>query len=246
VLSCKDMYLGHQKFVGFITPSGNTIVERVTLGILRHFPEVSPHFSRTPVFGALDPFPDDYDWDSMLEAARLLRHADLSVITWNGSKGANIGLDKDRVLVDRITEMTGVASTTSLLAVEQVFREDAVKSYALVSPYREAYAKRIEANIEAAGFNCISNQHAGLSDNLSYASIPLDTVAEMMRSAAKSRPQAILSCCTNFPGAIIIAEMEEELGIPIYDTASIAVWKTLSLASVDTKPGLPWGSVFSR
>jgi len=114
VLSCKDMLLGHQKFVGFITPSGNTIVERVTLGILRHFPEVSPHFSRTPVFGAQDPFPDDYDWDSMLEAARLLGHADLSVITWNGSKGAIIGLDKDRILGDRITDITGVASTTSM------------------------------------------------------------------------------------------------------------------------------------
>ncbi|MDB5846627.1 MAG: hypothetical protein JWP29_379, partial [Rhodoferax sp.] len=41
-----------EKFIGFITPSSNTVVERVTLAILRDFPQVSPHFSRTPVVGA--------------------------------------------------------------------------------------------------------------------------------------------------------------------------------------------------
>ena len=80
----RDAIERHKTFVGMITPSGNTVVERITLGILRHFPEVSVHFSRTPVFDDTDPYPDQYDWDDMLEAAWLLGHAGLSVITWNG------------------------------------------------------------------------------------------------------------------------------------------------------------------
>ena len=57
---------GQRVFVGTITPSGNTVVERVTLAVLRDFPEVSPHFSRTPVHGERDPFPAGYDLDGML------------------------------------------------------------------------------------------------------------------------------------------------------------------------------------
>jgi len=241
-----ELFEGQRTFVGMITPSGNTVVERITLGIMRHFPAVSTHFSRTPVFGDKDPHPADYDWDGMLEAARLLSHADLSVITWNGSKGANVGLDFDRKLVARVEELTGAKSTTSMLAIDELFREDGVATYALVSPYKSKYAAGVANTLTREGYECIENVAAGLADNNSFASISLDTVAEMMRTAARARPRAILSCCTNFPGAALVAEIERETGIPIYDTTSIAVWKTLVLAGIDTKPGRDWGSVFTR
>ena len=48
-----------------------------------------------PVFGSSDAYKDDYDWDGMLGAARLLSHAQLDVICWNGSKGASLGFDAD-------------------------------------------------------------------------------------------------------------------------------------------------------
>jgi hypothetical protein len=52
--------------------SGNVVLERVTIAMLAASPEVSPRFSRTPVFGDTDPFPRGYDRDGMLGAARLL------------------------------------------------------------------------------------------------------------------------------------------------------------------------------
>jgi maleate isomerase len=239
-------YEGHDTFVGMITPSGNTVVERITLGIMRHFPRVSTHFSRTPVFGKKDSFPNDYDWEGMLGAAQLLAHAKLSVITWNGSKGASVGMNLDRKLVERVTELTGAKSTTSMLAIDEVFREDAVKTYALVSPYSEDYAKQIVTTLASEGYQCIESISANLKDNMSFSLIPLEMVADMMREAAKAKPQAILSCCTNFPGATVVGEMERELGLPIYDTTSMAVWKTLVLADVDTAAGSDWGSIFLR
>src|SRR5437868_1807 len=109
-------YRKQTKAIGMITPSANVVVERVTHAILAEFPEVSGHFSRTPVFGSSDNYKDDYDWDGMVGAAKLLAHARLDVICWNGSKGVGLGFDAEYRLCDRITRETGIAATTSVLA----------------------------------------------------------------------------------------------------------------------------------
>ena len=122
------------------------MVERVTAAILGDFPEVSGHFSRTPVFGSSDGYKDDYDWDGMLGAARLLSHANLDVICWNGSKGASLGFDADRTLCERITQETGIAATTSILALENACCErTGAKTIGLVSPHTDSYQAKVVA-----------------------------------------------------------------------------------------------------
>ena len=56
-----ERFLAQNKYLAVVTPSGNNVVERVTAGVLSHFPAVVPLHSRTPVFGTSDPFPDSYD-----------------------------------------------------------------------------------------------------------------------------------------------------------------------------------------
>ena len=83
----------------------------------RRFPR-SPATSRARgVHGSSDPFPDSYDWDLMLGAARLLAHARPEVIVWSGSKAGSIAFDLDRELCDRIAAETGCRATTSTLAL---------------------------------------------------------------------------------------------------------------------------------
>jgi maleate isomerase len=234
----------HRFFFGTITPSGNTVVERVTLAVLADFPEVSPHFSRTPVHGSCDPFPGTYDFDSMLAAARLLGHAKPDVIVWNGSKGGSIDFALDLELCRRITAETGVPSTTSTLALDEVFKSTGVRQYALVSPYDAAYQQKTVAAFERAGYCCAAEAHSGLKDNLSFASGPADAIAAMLREVARARPEAIVTFCTNFLAAPVVPALEAELGIPIYDSTVLPVWKALKLCGVDTRAGRRWGCLF--
>lgn len=245
-MSPRERFSAPRKFVGWITPSANTVVERVTLGILREFPGVSPHFSRTSVVGASDPFPTSYDFADMLAAARLLADARLDVVAWNGSKGGSIDFALDRDLVARIESVSGARSTTSTLAIDRVFREDGVRRFALACPYVDAYRDRIVATFGRAGYECVAADNAGLADNYSFSQVDLDAIAAMLRGVATRRPQAIVTFCTNFPAAPIVAEMEDELGVPIYDTVTMAVWDALRLAGIDTAPGRAWGRVFAR
>jgi len=158
--------------IGTITPSGNVVVERVTTAILADFPKVSGHFSRIPVFGSSDAYKDDYDWDGMLGAARLLSHANVDVISWNGSKGASLGFDADTVLCERITKETGIAATTSILALDRVLRETGACNIGLVSPHTDGYQAKVTAAFERRGFPCVAEAHAGFSDNFSYCTVP--------------------------------------------------------------------------
>lgn len=244
--SPRTLFETPRHFIGWITPSANTVVERVTLGILRQFPEVSPHFSRTSVVGSVDPFPLSYDIDDMLATARVLGDAKLKVVAWNGSKGGSLDFALDHDLVARIESLTGARSTTSTLAIDQVFREDGITRFALACPYVDSYRDRIVASFARQAYTCTAALNAGLNDNYSFSQIPLDDIIGMLRQLARSRPQAIVTFCTNFPAAPVVAEMEAELGIPIYDTVSMGVWGALRLAGVDTRAAADWGSTFTR
>jgi maleate isomerase len=244
--SPRAIFTAPSKFIGWITPSANTVVERITLGILRAFPAVSPHFSRTSVVGAVDPFPLTYDFDDMLATAKVLGDAQLDVVAWNGSKGGSLNFSLDHDLVARIEALTGARSTTSTLAIDQVFREDGIKRFALACPYVDSYRGRIVGSFAREGYECVAARNFGLSDNYSFSQIPLDDIASMLRDVAKAKPQAIVTFCTNFPAAPIVPEMERELGIPIYDTVTMGVWGALQCAGVETRPGRDWGRVFER
>lgn len=246
-VSAADRYAAQRHFMATITPSGNTVVERITLGVASHLPQVSMHFSRTPVFGSSDPSPDAYATDGLLAAARLLAHAAPQVIVWNGSKGATIGIEHDRALAAAVQAATGITATTSILGLQAVLAARGIRRLGIVTPYSAAGQKKTLDCLAREGYDCVADACAGLSDNLSYASVPLEQVAAMARDVARARPQAIVCLCTNFPAAVMAAPLEAELGLPVYDSTALGVWHGLRLAGVDTAPAAPaWGSLFAQ
>jgi maleate isomerase len=241
-----DLVRSQSTAIGMITPSGNVVVERVTAAILHDFPSVSGHFSRIRVVGSADAYSDDYDWDGMLGAAELLGHARLDAICWNGSKGGSIGFDADRQLVARIEAATKIPACTSTLAIEAMFRRRGVTRFGLVTPYADGYARKVPPHFAREGFACVAEAHSGLTDNYSYCTVPDDAIVAMIRGVAASAPDAIITYCTNFPAAHLVAALEAELGVPIYDSVSIGVWAALRLAGIETEPGRRWGSAFTE
>lgn len=241
----RSWYRAQRKAIGTITPSGNIVVERMTTAILADFPVVSGHFSRIEVVGSTDSYSDDYAWDGMMRAAELLSHAEPDVICWNGSKGGSIGIDRDRDLCARITAMSGKPATTSSLAILEAFAATGVRRFGLVTPYALSYANRIPPHFLTEGYQCVGQAHSGLTDNLAYCRVSDPDIAAMVRTVAAEKPDAIILYCTNFPGAHLVAELESETGIPLYDSVSVCVWKCLRLIGEDTNQGARWGRLFT-
>lgn len=231
---------------GSIVPSSNTVVERVTGEILHDLPDVSAHFSRFAFHGDKDPFPLSYDWDGMLLAARLLSHAHLPLICWNGTKGGSIGFEHDRVLCRRIREETGATSTTATLALAEALETGGLRRLAFVTPYRAEFQDRIRATWSAEGYELAPDVCAGLSDNYSYSTLPANTIEAMALEAAKVQPQAILLYCTNMNGARAAVQIEKRTGIPTYDSVVATVAKCLSVLGIEGVSAAKWGSLFAR
>jgi maleate isomerase len=234
------------KYLATVTPSGNNVVERATASLLADFPSVVALHSRSAVFGSSDPFPDSYDWDSMLGAAKLLGHARPGVVIWNGSKGGSVGHTVEVELVSRLAEAADCPATSSLMAELEALRAIGARRLGFVTPYLDPYQAKIERNFAALGYETVSRANSRLADNLSYASVPLDDIRAQARDAAKAKPDVLLGWCTNFPSAFVAAEIEAETGIPFHDATTVVLWKALKMLGVDPAPAASeWGRVFA-
>lgn len=229
-----------------LTPSSNTVLEPVTSAMLSGLPGVSVHFSRFRVteISLAEQALEQFDDTALLEAAFLLADAKVDVIAWNGTSAGWLGFEADARLCSRITAMTGIPATTSVLALNEIFHLKGVKQFGLVTPYLTAVQERIITNYRNHGFNCIAEQHLGQQVNFSFSEVEPNAIATMIRTVAAAKPQAITTFCTNLRAAPLLNQLEAEIGIPIYDTITVVVWKSLLLAGIDPAQIRGWGCLF--
>ena len=234
-------------FLGMLTPSSNTILEPVTTAMLAGLPEVSAHFSRFKVteIALSGPALAQFDDSEILRAAELLAHAKVDVIAWNGTSSGWLGFERDVRLCERITRATGIPACTAMLALNEILRATGARAVGFVTPYLDDVQARINANYEKSGWTVVAERHLRMQDNFSFSTVTADQMRAMTRDVAAARPDAIAIVCTNMSGAPLAAELEAEVGIPIYDTVSTTVWKCLKIAGVDTKRVKGWGGIFS-
>ncbi|UYG07009.1 aspartate/glutamate racemase family protein [Halomonas sp. M4R1S46] len=237
----------NRTLIGMLTPSSNTVLEPLTAALLHELmPEVTAHFQRFTVreISLSEAALAQFDPAPLLEAARRLNDARMDVIAWNGTSASWLGFETDRKLCAAITETTGVPATTSVLALNEVLERSGVTRLGLVTPYLDDIQAAIVANYARAGIEVVAERHLNDRGNFSFSEYDEATLARMVREVAKARPQAITILCTNLRGAGIVPELEQELGIPIYDSVSVTVWKTLALAGVDPARIAGWGQLF--
>ncbi|WP_024816430.1 aspartate/glutamate racemase family protein [Methylopila sp. 73B] len=232
--------------LGMLTPSSNTVLEPVTQAMVAGLPEVSAHFGRFKVTeialsgAALAQFEDA----EILRAAELLAHAKVDVIAWNGTSSGWLGFNADERLCERITAATGIKTTTSMLALNEILKTTGVTRAGLVTPYRDDVQAKILANYAKLGVDFSNERHLGLQDNFSFSEVTAEQLTEMARAVAADGVQALAVVCTNLRAGPLVEALERELELPVYDTIATVVWKSLILAGVDPKRVEGWGSLF--
>lgn len=233
--------------LGMLTPSSNTSLEPLTSAMVAGLPGVSAHFARFPVteISLSNQALGQFDDDKIIEAAKLLADAKVDVIAWNGTSSGWLGFEADERLCRRITEATGIPATTSVLALNEILKKTDAHEFGLVTPYLDDVQTKIVDNYRRSGLNCIAERHLNLKVNFSFSEVTGEQIGGMVREVAKAGPRAISIFCTNLNAAHLVPTLEEETGIPIYDTISTVVWKSLQLADYDTRQVKGWGRLFS-
>jgi maleate isomerase len=229
-----------------LTPSSNSVLEPISSAIVAGVPEISVHFSRFPVTEislnarALAQF----DHGPRLEAATLLADARVKAICWSGTSAGWLGFDADRALCAEIAGRTGIAASSSVLSLADIFRRTGVVRYGLVTPYVDEIQARILATFRDEGFDCAAERHLGITDNFAFSEVTADQLVGMVREVAAAGPQAITIFCTNLRGAPLVENLEREINIPIYDTIATGVWGAIRAAGADPRMIRNWGRLF--
>lgn len=233
--------------LGMLTPSSNSVLEPMTARMLAGQDVVTAHFSRVRVtqIGLSAVALGQFAQEPMLAAADLLADARVASILWNGTAGAWLGFDNDVSLAAAVTERTGVPASTSALAFRDLFRRRGIERIGLVTPYTGDVQARIQANWRSDGFDCSAERHLGLSENFEFALAGTSEIAGMVRAVAAEGAQAAAIVCTNLAGGAIAAALEAELGIPVYDSVAVSLWKAIDLAGAGTEAIIGWGEVFA-
>jgi maleate isomerase len=234
--------------LGMLTPSSNTSLEPLTSAMVAGLPGVSAHFGRFPVteISLRDAALEQFDDSKIVSAAGLLADAKVDVLGWNGTSSGWLGFEADERLCRRITEATGIAATTSVLALNEILASTGARRFGLVTPYLDSVQAKIIDNYRSAGFDCVAERHLNLQVNFSFSEVSEAQIRRMVHEVAKAEPDAISIFCTNLNAAHLVAELEREIGIPIYDTISTVVWKALQMAGYDTRKVQGWGRLFEE
>ena len=231
---------------GVLTPSSNTALEPLTSAIVSALPGASVHFARFRVTEiALDAAAlGQFDDSKILAAAELLADAKVDAIGWSGTSSGWLGFERDRQLVQRIRERTGVPATTAVLALNELLAIRGVQRLALVTPYTADVQDRIIASYRAIGVDVVAERHLGIRVNHDFVGVTPPTLRELMDDVARAKPQAITTFCTNLRAAQLAAEVERAHGIPLLDTVSTTVWGMVRAAGASPAGIRGWGELF--
>ena len=235
------------KKVGFITPSSNTALEPLTMAMTKQISSrISVHFSRVRVKTlTLDSQDiDQFQTQKMMDAASLLADGGLDAILWNGTSGSwtGKGLEADVELCEEIRRITGVPASTSSLAQVDVLKHYGVKKFSLAVPYVEEPTRKIIETYGKQGFTTVKSARLEETENKVIGNIPFERIKQLLRDADSPDAECIVVACTNLPAAVLLGEMEAELGKPVFDSIAVTLWKALKMTGIDV-PLHGWGKL---
>jgi maleate isomerase len=229
---------GQRLKIGHITPSSNTVLEPLTGLMSRAVDDrVSHHFTRLKVeaISLEQRHTQQFGPEAMLAAADLLSDAAVDAIVWNGTSGAWNGVDADREICALISERTGVPSSTSTLAQLEVMARSGFGRCGLAVPYTDDVTARITEVYGGAGVQIVAVANAGVSGNREMALVSEDKLRTLLREADSPDADCILLICTGVAGAQLVADAEQELGKPIFDSVAVTLWKALAMVGIEPR-----------
>ena len=213
--------------VGLIIPSSNTVVEPELARVAGAVPGLELVATRVAVtrIDANATSRRQFEPELMIAAARLLAHAGVDVLVWAGTSGCWLGLDHDRAIVSAIEDATGIAATSSTLALLDACQAFGASRLFLLTPYLPAVVERITGTLAAEGLTVSGGRHLGICDNAAFGAVPRSTLQSMIGGVVGSDCHAVAVVCTNLRALPLLeAGVEQSLGVAVLDSVAATVW----------------------
>jgi len=235
--------------VGLMIPSSNTMME---VDFARDLPPgTALHTARMYMKDTTAAGENLMLNEFVLPAARDLGTARPDVVVFGcTSAGALRGNDYDTELCERISQLTGAPTVSTIRAVREAIEASGATSIGVITPYVDELNEKIKASIEADGTRVAAITGLGITDNFEIAEVGHDEiVAFAERSlgplAAGAAIGLVFASCTNFGAMAARSAIAERLNLPVVTSnqaALAAAAERLGAEQADARrPGTPCG-----
>jgi maleate isomerase len=225
--------------VGLLIPSSNTMME---VDFTRDLPpgtalHTARMFMEDTTAAGENRMLDEF----ALPAARDLGTARPDVVVFGcTSAGALRGNDFDTQLCERISELTGAPTVSTIGAVRAAILAAGVTTIGVITPYVDELNARIRASIEADGIAVAAIRGLGITENFQIAEVGQEEIVGFAQQAlgqlaAEGGIGLVFASCTNFGAMAARGAIAERLGLPVVTSnqavLGAAVARLRSLAS---------------
>jgi maleate isomerase len=121
--------------------------------------------------------------------------------------------------------------TTSAGALIDALHALEARRVALITPYAASLADLVADYVRGEGFDVVELVALNVVDNVEVGRIPPEVLVEEARRVCSRSglDVLVLSCCVQMPSVEIVAQVEEEVGIPVL-TAATATARSILLS----------------
>jgi maleate isomerase len=151
---------------------------------------------------------------------------DPAVVVYACASGSFVrGVHGEEELRAAILEAGAHKAVSSSGAMLEALRALGAERIAIATPYTKSLSLRLAAFLHQAGFEVASLVYLGLKTGI--VNVSRSTVANLIRGAARSDADAVFVSCTGLRTLGIVAELEEEIGLPILQSNQVTLWQAL-------------------
>ena len=205
--------------IGLMIPSSNTMME---VDFVRDVPPGNSVHTARMFMADTTPEGEIRMLDEFaLPAARDLgtAHPDLVVFGCT-SAGALRGNDYDTGLCQRISDLTGAPTVSTIRSVREAIEASGASRIGVMTPYVDELNEKIKESIEADGVEVVRIAGLGMTENFEIARVTHEDIMDFaVRAlgdlAADGSIDLVFASCTNFGAMAARAAIAKRLRLPV-------------------------------
>lgn len=205
--------------LGLMIPSSNTMME---VDFIRHAPPgTAVHTARMYMEDTTADGENRMLDEFALPAARDIGTARPDVVVFGcTSAGALRGNEYDTALCQRISELTGAPTVSTIGSVREAIQAAGASRIGVITPYVDQLNEKIKASIEADGPGVVRIAGLGITENFDIARVGpgeiVDFAARALGDLASSGAiDLVFASCTNFAAMTARRAIAGRLGVPV-------------------------------
>jgi len=215
--------------LGIVFPPGNVVFEQEARYYLPS--EVVMHSNRLSRANAEMTADSLRSMEGSIErAVRDLSNAYPEVIVYGCTGGSFMdGPGHEDDIAAQITTYTGISAVTTTKAVLEAIAALGVRRLFLITPYPNAFTEQEVAFLEHCGVTVTGYANIVCNSSEEIRAVTSGQLRELVEAnrGAASEADAVFISCANLASADIVAELEGDLGMPVFSSVQASFWAAL-------------------